>query len=187
MIGIDEAGRGAWAGPMVVAGCYFTNPPDFAAELRDSKQLPKTKRESLYELIIAFCNTYTVIVSPEEIDDKGLTACLCKAAREIVANLPMDCDVILDGPYNFLKDSPYETRALTKIKADATVPVVMAASIVAKVTRDRLMYSLAKRHPGYGFERHVGYGTQQHRQALKSLGVTTIHRRSFKPVVDYCG
>lgn len=185
MVGIDEAGRGAWAGPLVVAGCSFqgADSAEFVSELRDSKVLSKKKRAYLYELITNSCKTHVAIVPPAKVDADGLTACLCRAMLEIASGLASNGeDIMIDGPYNFLKGTKFEGHTKTLIKADSLIEEVMAASIVAKVTRDRLMAEYDKVYPGYGFGDHVGYGTARHMTALQQLGVCDIHRRSYKPV-----
>lgn len=181
MIGIDEAGRGAWAGPLVVAGCRFRSIPGFINELRDSKQLSKVKRAVLHERIVDVCETHIVTVPPNLIDSHGLTYCLKQAMEEIARHLPAD-SILIDGPYNFLKDTDFAAVATTLIKADSLVPEVMAASIVAKVTRDNLMSQYDDEYPGYGFKQHVGYGTKVHLEALNRFGICELHRRSYKPI-----
>ncbi len=182
MIGIDEAGRGAWAGPLVAAGCLFLSFPAFLSELRDSKVLSKKKREQLYELIAESCSYHVAIIEPKVVDEIGLTAALSQAALQIVDALPKTEPIVIDGNYNFLKDSEYGQRVQTLVKADAIVPEAMAASILAKVTRDRIMRQMDATFPGYGFAQNVGYGTSKHLHALKILGVTNIHRHSYRPV-----
>lgn len=183
-MGIDEAGRGAWAGPLVVVGCCLSDSADYISELGDSKVLSKRVREKLYDQIYEDSETqiHVAVIEPRIIDDLGLSASLCLASAEIAEHLPRDIDIVIDGPHNFLKNTVHGQRVHAIIKADASVPAVMAASIVAKVTRDRIMHSLATAFPGYGFERHVGYGTATHRTALEKHGVTLVHRRSYKPI-----
>ena len=182
MIGIDEAGRGAWAGPLVVVGCCFQNEPGFVARLRDSKQLTKNRRVELCELIKAEALLHCTVIPVRDIDVFGLTTCLKRAMEEIAARLPADEQIIIDGPFNFLKDTAHHKRTQTLIKADTLIPEVMAASIVAKVTRDELMAEYGRQYPDYGFETHVGYGTRRHQEALREFGVSELHRRSYKPV-----
>jgi ribonuclease HII len=182
MIGIDEAGRGAWAGPLVVAGCLFTENPGFIRELNDSKQLSKKVRESLESHIFSSTLSHVVVVDAEKIDELGLTACIRDATVEILENLPASEEVMLDGKFNFLNGTKYEDRARVEVKADARYAPVMAASVLAKVARDRIMAEHAGVYPEYGFLTNVGYGTKQHSQSLSKHGLTPIHRRSYKPV-----
>lgn len=182
MIGIDEAGRGAWAGPLVSAGCIIVGVPAFLPELRDSKVLSKKNRERLYTLIAESCNCHVAVIEPKVVDEIGLTAALSRAAVQIADALPKSEPIVIDGNYNFLKDTEHSPRVQTLVKADAIVPEVMAASIIAKVTRDRIMQQMDTTFPGYGFAQNVGYGTAKHLLALKVLGVTNIHRLSYRPV-----
>jgi ribonuclease HII len=123
-------------------------------------------------------------VSAEEVDSVGLTQAVRLAMWRALDMIDLKYDsVIIDGNFNFLPDEP---RVSTMVKADALVPAVSAASIVAKVARDRWMAEASQRFPGYGFERHVGYGTRQHTEALRILGPCELHRRSFRPVAAVC-
>ena len=177
-LGVDEVGRGCWAGPLV-AGAVVLGP---AIEgLTDSKLLSAAKRQAYDSMIreraLAFGLGW---VEAPEVDELGLTAAVSLAMRRAVEQIEIVFDeIIIDGNYNFLA---HDGRARTIIKADLTVPAVSAASIIAKVARDNWMAEAARRYPGYGFERHVGYGTSQHRQALQTLGICYLHRRSFKPI-----
>lgn len=178
IVGIDEVGRGCWAGPLVAGAVMLQQP---IPGLKDSKKLSKLQRERLAEAVMeSGASVGLGWVQPAEIDDIGLTAAVQlameRALRQIV--LPYE-EVIIDGNLNFLAHLPH-TRAL--IKADDSVPAVSAASIVAKVARDQYMTDVAVQYPGYGFEQHVGYGTARHRAGLQQFGVTDIHRRSYKPV-----
>lgn len=177
-LGVDEVGRGCWAGPLV-AGAVLLNQP--IPGLRDSKKLTKKRREVLAAEIKASAAAIGVgWVSAEELDKIGLTAAVGLAMHRAVAAISADYDaIIVDGNYNFLADDP---RATTLIRADDSVPAVSAASIIAKVARDDFMNEAAGQYPGYGFDRHVGYGTAEHLRALQQHGPTALHRRSFKPV-----
>jgi len=177
-VGIDEVGRGCWAGPMVAAAVIIKRP---IAGLKDSKMLTRQQREELsaiiYEQALA---TGMGWVEVAEIDSIGLTAANGLAMRRALEQIVIDYDeVIIDGKINYLLDNP---KARVVIKADATVPAVSAASIIAKVARDKYMVDIAERFPEYGFERHVGYGTALHLENLRLHGVSVLHRRSFKPV-----
>ncbi|MDO8265739.1 MAG: ribonuclease HII [Candidatus Saccharibacteria bacterium] len=184
MIGIDEVGRGAWAGPLVVAGCCFHENPGFTRGLDDSKKLTRKKREELDGVIKS--NTFFKIVSlsHKRVDRLGLTEATKQAILEIIKEMPSNADIILDGKYNFLKGTKYETRTKVVIGADGKYPSVMAASIIAKVERDSIMQEFDKKYPEYGFDKNVGYGTKKHAQALRKHGITPIHRLSFNPIKE---
>ena len=182
MIGIDEVGRGAWAGPLVVAGCYFTENPGFTRGLDDSKKLSRKKREDLDGQIKSNTQFKIVVIEAKQVDVLGLTEAIRQAVLEILQSMPTDMDIMLDGKYNFLQDTEYVNRTKVAIGADGLYSSVMAASILAKVERDRIMHEFAKQYPDYGFETNVGYGTKKHIEGLKSYGITQIHRKSFKPI-----
>lgn len=178
IIGVDEVGRGCWAGP-VVAGAVLLSQE--ITGLKDSKKLTKRQREAFAERIVASKAQIGLgWVSPAEVDSLGLTRAVQLAMERAVLQISAPYEeVIIDGNLNFLAHLP-KTRSL--IKADDTVPAVSAASIVAKVARDNYMAGLAKQYPGYGFEAHVGYGTAAHLASLHKLGVSEVHRKSFKPI-----
>ncbi len=186
IVGIDEVGRGCWAGPLVAGAVLlpdrFELPEDAAWRLGDSKVLTKRQRIAAADGLQALGAPVGLgWVDAREIDDLGLTKAVSLAMQRALDAIvgPYD-EVIIDGAYNFL---PHITLARTVIRADSTVPAVGAASIVAKVARDTWMETEAARlFPGYGFERHVGYGTLEHRQALERLGPCDLHRHSYKPV-----
>lgn len=182
MIGIDEVGRGALAGPLVVAGCYFTENPSFTRQLNDSKLLSRKKREELDSQIKSNTIFKIVTISAEDVDNYGLTKSIQKAILIILKSMPKDMKIMMDGKYNFLKNTVYYGRSEVVIKADQIYPCVMASSIIAKVERDRMMREYSKKHQEYGFETNVGYGTQQHLSGLKLYGASPIHRKTFKPV-----
>ncbi len=175
--GIDEAGRGCWAGPLVAAAVILT---DDIKGIRDSKRMSPKQRQEVASAIINTAYVGVGMVSAEEVDRLGLTRATAVAMTEALQKITIDYEeVIIDGNYNYL---PYLPSVRTIIKADATVPAVSAASIVAKVTRDTYMQKLALTHPVYGFDTHVGYGTQAHLRALQLHGPCSEHRRSYKPV-----
>ncbi|TXG77404.1 ribonuclease HII [Patescibacteria group bacterium] len=183
MIGIDEVGRGAWAGPLLVVAARDTGQlPD---GLMDSKMLTKLRRQSLHALIEVVCDIGEGWVSAEEIDTLGLTEAMRLAVRRALLDVEARADeeIIMDGHINYCDDTFVNVQAV--IDADATYPIVSAASIYAKVIRDAVMTDFAKQFPEYGLERHVGYGTAQHRAALLTHGITPIHRKSYKPVRAY--
>lgn len=178
IVGIDEVGRGCWAGP-VVAGAVLLDLP--IVGLRDSKKLSKQQRERLDAQIRVSAKAFGLgWVQAEELDEIGLSAAVELAMRRALTCITADFDqIIVDGNYNFLS---YDPRAIALIKADDSVPAVSAASIIAKVARDRYMRDMHTKFPGYAFDHHVGYGTAAHAAALESLGPCSLHRHSFKPV-----
>lgn len=183
VVGIDEVGRGPWAGPLVF-GAVVLGGVEIAG-LTDSKKLTKKKRVALdveiREKAVAFGLGW---VSAEELDVIGMSkACelACKRALEQI-HAPYQ-EIIIDGVVNFLKDTGKGPYVTTMKQADLLVPSVSAASILAKVARDNFMEEQDVLYPGYGFASHVGYGTKQHSDALKRLGVTPLHRKSFAPIL----
>jgi ribonuclease HII len=182
--GLDEAGRGAWAGP-VVAAAVILPPGDkelahHLAGVRDSKELAPSRRESLLEVICAHAVAVGVgAVSPADIDTYGIVPATCQAMSLALKVLSPPADYLLID-YLALPDSPLPQVSLPR--GDAFILSVAAASIVAKVSRDRMMVDLAPHFPGYGFAQHKGYGTPQHQAALASLGACHIHRFSFAPL-----
>jgi len=180
MIGIDEVGRGAWAGPLLVVAARAQTPLPLG--LADSKVLKKVQREALYNDIILTCDLGEGWVEPTEIDTLGLSEAMRLAVKRALANIDANPDetIIMDGKLNFCEPRFLQVECV--IGADSLHPIVSAASIYAKVTRDRLMTALAKDFPGYGFESHVGYGTAAHIAALQQLGISKLHRLSYKPV-----
>ena len=188
LLGIDEVGRGPWAGPLVVGACVLR---ESIEGLNDSKKLTPKRRKKLAAEIHekAYCGLGWV--SAAELDKLGLSASLRKACREAVkaiqAQKPEFNEIVIDGTINFLSDTPLGKYVAVLPKADALVPEVSAASIIAKVARDNYMIELAERFPGYGFEKHVGYGTAAHKAALLELGPCEEHRKSFRPIAEMIG
>ncbi len=182
--GLDEAGRGSWAGP-VVAGAVILplNVPDLRTRLegvRDSKQLRPQERERFYDLIRATALAVNVgSVSAAHIDERGIAPATRRAMSLALAGLSLSPDFLL---IDFLRLPTVDTPQRGITKGDALSLSIAAASIVAKVTRDRLMVELEDEYPGYGFARHKGYGTPQHQAALAHLGPSPIHRFSYAPV-----
>jgi ribonuclease HII len=178
LVGVDEVGRGCLAGPLVAGAVILRQP---IAGLRDSKKLTRLQRERLAEIIEAEAVALSLgWVLPRELDAVGLTQAVRLAMERAVAAITLPYErIIIDGNYNFLAGLP---QAETLVKADDLIPEVSAASIVAKVARDSFMRQAALQYPGYGFETHVGYCTATHLQALQTLGICELHRRSFQPV-----
>lgn len=181
--GIDEAGRGPWAGPVVAAAVILDMEKRAPSGLHDSKQLTESEREELFLTVTAGALAYGVgVASVEEIDTVNIRQATHLAMRRALQALTlsgvMPSAVLVDGDDPPLFEVP--TRAL--IDGDARAYAVSAASIVAKVTRDRMMAELDGVHPGYGFARHKGYGTSQHAEALIRLGPCPCHRATFAPV-----
>lgn len=177
-MGIDEVGRGCWAGPLVAGAVVLKEP---IAALKDSKKLSKMQRETLAEQIHAQAVAVGLgWVRPAELDEIGLTAAVKLAMERTLEQITGDYDeLIIDGNLNFFPENP---RARAIIKADDSVPAVSAASIVAKVARDNYMAEIAAEYPDYGFEKHVGYGTALHLERLRLHGVSDLHRLSFRPI-----
>jgi ribonuclease HII len=176
--GCDEAGRGPLAGP-VVAAAVVLDPKRIPRGLNDSKKLDRAEREKLYAKICASAEVAVAFAPPSRIDrDNILRASLWALARAVAALPVKPRLVFVDGRDRI--DTCCDCEAV--IRGDAIMSSIAAASIVAKVTRDRLMTRLALAHPGYGFERHMGYSVPEHVEALARLGPTIHHRRSFSPV-----
>jgi ribonuclease HII len=183
VIGIDEAGRGPLAGPVAVgAVCTPHNLNLFGLfpTLNDSKKLSEKKREAIFAELenhpdISWCVEWG---SVEEIDDEGITRSVAKAIERAVRALlpdPSRGTIFLDG----LLKAPKEYEQETIVKGDATVPAIMLASIIAKVSRDRLITELSDRHPEYDFARHKGYGTAIHMEKITLYGLSPLHRKTF--------
>jgi ribonuclease HII len=180
--GVDEAGRGPWAGP-VVAAAVILDPDDIPAGIADSKALDPDARESLFPRIMAAARVGVGIADVDRIDRDNILNATMWAMMQAVKALPGDKAmkprlVLVDGN----RAPRFACAARAIVKGDARSLSIAAASIIAKVTRDRLMIALGREFPGYGFERHKGYGTPEHADALSRLGVTLHHRRSFRPV-----
>jgi ribonuclease HII len=183
--GCDEAGRGPLAGP-VVAAAVILDPQRVPRGLNDSKRLMPEEREALFEKILATAQVAVAFGSTARIDrDNIRQASLWALARAVAALPTMPRLVFVDGCDRIVVPAECECRAV--IGGDGLVASVAAASIVAKVTRDRLMIRLGAAHPGYGFERHMGYSVPEHFSALARLGPTPHHRRSFAPVAAALG
>ncbi|MBO6550068.1 MAG: ribonuclease HII [Rhizobiales bacterium] len=181
--GTDEAGRGPWAGP-VVAGAVILNPDDIPVGLNDSKKLTEAKREALFELMTEMAAEERLyigvgIADVERIDNDNILKASLWAMGQSVADLSIrPRSVLVDG--NKLPELPVPALAL--VKGDGRSLSIAAASIIAKVTRDRMMVELSEAYPAYKWASNKGYGTKDHQQALAEHGVTVHHRRSFKPI-----
>ena len=203
--GVDEVGRGAWAGPLSV-GVAVVDPSRrrLPTGLRDSKLLPEDTREAIFERVGTWCAAWAVgHAAPEECDRLGMTAALRLATRRAMAALPGDVRpdaVLLDGNFDYVSrpaaptlfeepddaagpsaDAPgaRDPVVRTLVKADAVCASVAAASVLAKVTRDRLMRAMADSYPPFEFERNKGYPSPAHKRALCGYGLSAIHRRSW--------
>lgn len=179
--GVDEAGRGACAGPLVIASVILKNlDSDLVKQLRDSKELSEKQRETLFPIIYEEAQAVSVIkVSPEEIDKRGVHAANLDGMRRAVQTLEVAPNYVLTDGYAI------EGMAMPSLaiwKGDQVAPTISAASIIAKVTRDRIMVDLDRQYPGFGLAKHKGYITASHTAALKELGVTDIHRKSYKNI-----
>ncbi|MEL6678366.1 MAG: ribonuclease HII [Pseudomonadota bacterium] len=182
--GADEAGRGPWAGPVVAAAVIL--PVDGIPEgIDDSKRLSPARREALFDAILACAHVGIGRAEVEEIDSRNILVASEAALARAVAALPLPPRVALIDGKRVPPDLPCPAVAL--VKGDSRSLSIAAASIVAKVTRDREMRDLAKVHPGYGWETNMGYGTAAHAEGLQRLGVTPHHRRSFKPIHKILG
>ena len=180
--GVDEAGRGPWAGP-VVAGAVILDKGRLSAvlvaELDDSKKLKPAKREALFERLGTEAHIGVGLADVAEIDDLNILGATMLAMARAVEALPVRPDLALvDG--NRQPDLSCPARCV--VRGDAISLSIAAASIAAKVTRDKIMAGLAGDFPGYGWERNAGYGTPEHQAALERLGVTAQHRRSYAPI-----
>lgn len=177
--GVDEAGRGPLAGP-VIAAAVILDPVNPVSILKDSKQLTPSRREALYLEITQKAIAWSVgRAGVEEIDRLNILQATLLAMRRAVDGLrPAACFVLVDGNRCPRLDCPVEAV----VRGDSTVAAISAASIIAKVTRDREMVEMDRRYPGYGLARHKGYPSREHLLALQRLGVTPLHRRSYAPV-----
>ncbi len=188
ILGIDEVGRGAWAGPLVVGAVVLGDAR--IDGLTDSKVLCRNRREEYSKLIHEHAAAIGLgWVSAEEIDEIGLGAALRLATKRAVQEVQRQHvefhEIIIDGTINFLSDTPLADYVTTMKKADLLIASVSAASIVAKVARDEFMYERADEFVEYGFVDHVGYGTAKHRTAIDQHGVTPLHRLSIAPLQKY--
>jgi len=178
--GVDEAGRGPLAGP-VVAAAVILDPDRLPDGLDDSKKLTALRREKLFDIIHETAQVGVGLATVEEIDRINILAASLLAMRRAVAALPSTpAHALIDGN----KAPELSCPATPIVQGDGRSFSIAAASIVAKVTRDQMMIEMAADFPDYGFERHMGYGTKQHLEALKSVGPCPHHRKSFAPVAS---
>ena len=192
ILGIDEVGRGPYAGPLVIGACILgdwqnSENAEWIEKLTDSKKLSAKRREELYVLIKEKAlATATGWVNSAEIDEVGLSEALRLATRRAVEQIQQTkvpfSEIIIDGTMNFLVGTKLEKYVSTLKKGDFLVKEISAASILAKVERDNYMAKLDAVYPKYGFGKHVGYGTAAHQKAMEEFGLTPEHRRSFRPV-----
>ena len=192
ILGIDEVGRGPWAGPLVVGAVILSGVE--IEGLDDSKKLTKKRRETLDRAIREQAAAWALgWVSARELDDVGMSQALRLATRRAVEQIQAQCkannvafdEIIIDGTVNFLADTALGQYVTVMAKADCLIPSVSAASIIAKVARDQYMTDQDVVYPGYGFASNAGYGVAKHRAAIERLGVTPLHRLSFAPLQKY--
>ncbi|MBP7806086.1 ribonuclease HII [Candidatus Gracilibacteria bacterium] len=194
VIGVDEAGRGAWAGPVVAACVLWQGKNPIRGILRDSKKMTPKDREKTYQEILHGADSgklvYGIgIISNDIIDSVGIREANRLAMQEALYKIQSvkinhDALILIDGRDNYLFDVPDLPRPKYIVRGDSLVPQIMAASVMAKVTRDRLLIEYEDVYPGYGFLQHKGYGTQIHQKALKKLGVSELHRRTYRPIAE---
>lgn len=187
IIWVDEAGRGAWAGPVVAACVAWKGGNPIKKLLRDSKQMNSKTREVTYEEILELSKKWKLrygigIISNAVIDSVGIREANRLAMNEALQKMNNEGFLLIDGRDNYSFDIPGLPTPEYIVRGDSKIKQIMAASILAKVTRDRIMVDYGNTFPGYGFATHKGYGTAIHDQALKRLGACEIHRTSYKPI-----
>ncbi len=185
IIGLDEAGRGPWAGPLGIAGILITSPKQRVEKVRDSKTLSQKQKDELYEKVInkseAFC---TRLITPQIIDKVGIAEAVRIGMQDVVSEIEKQIGkrsdfLIIDGS-NVREVGRYAQKRINK--GDALHYSIAAASILAKLGRDKVMFKAHNKFPEYGFDSHVGYGTKQHKEALEKFGPCSMHRKSYKPI-----
>ena len=178
VIGIDEVGRGSWAGPVVAGAFVYTASSSYLPRVNDSKLLTKKQRNELSKTLSM--EHYAIgQADPSEIDSLNIVEAIRLAFKRALTKLTIDNSMVLIDGY-FKDVFPFSHKCI--IKGDQKHYSIAAASILAKVYRDKLMGKLAQRYPQYGFDLHVGYGTKKHREALTQYGICEIHRKSYKPI-----
>jgi len=185
LIGVDEAGRGPLAGPVVAAAVVLKNAESQQLVLDDSKKLSEKKREQIFETLPNYCEYHSIAeASAQEIDELGILNATFLAMRRALA--PILAQLQEGTPYKILVDGNLYIREMEKavqmpiVKGDGRVACIAAASIFAKVHRDALMKKFGEQFPNYGFEKHKGYGTKSHLSAIKEFGLCEIHRKTFR-------
>ena len=196
IIGIDEAGRGPLCGPVVAGAVCFREPEDELSKLpewkfvRDSKKLSEKQREKMFDFVMKHCFVGVGIMHADTIDRVNILEATFLAMKAAIADLQRTMNreqkvkdenlrIFVDGN-QLIPNVPFEQHAI--VDGDALMKVIAAASIIAKVTRDRMMLRYDREYPAYGFSKHKGYGTKAHMDALRKFGPCPIHRLSFKPV-----
>lgn len=181
ILGVDEAGRGPLAGPVVAAAVKIHEYHDFFEMINDSKKLSEKKREELFDKILTYCDVGVGIASVEEIDEVNILEAtfiaMNRAIEDVSKNSDITFDTVLVDGNKLIKK--YNGKQEFLVKGDAKSLSIAAASIIAKVTRDRIMLKFAEIYPEYHFEKHKGYGTKLHREILLEKGVLPIHRKTF--------
>ncbi|MEI8023669.1 MAG: ribonuclease HII [Actinomycetota bacterium] len=192
IVGIDEVGKGSWAGPLVIGiamlsdEVIFDDQPALAlGGVRDSKQLLEAKREAMFDEVAAKCQRWsTGLATAAECDELGMVAAQRLATTRGFAALGLNVDVaIVDGRWDFV--SPHARKVVLEVKADVSCVSVSAASVLAKVTRDRMMRESANDYPQWHFETNKGYPCPKHRAALQGYGPCAIHRKSWAFMPNY--
>jgi ribonuclease HII len=180
MIGIDEVGRGCWAGPLVIVASRQKS--TLPKGIKDSKKLSRVQRPTFIEDIIQACDLGESWIMPAEIDRIGLTEAMRRGVAEALEAINAESSetIVMDGNINFCDERFIKASAI--IDADEFFPIVSAASIYAKVLRDNYMINLPERYKKYEFGSHVGYGTQLHIKRLQEHGISDLHRKSFAPI-----
>lgn len=184
--GLDEVGRGPWAGP-IISCAYIEKEEVTGIKITDSKKMNQAQREIAYEQLVKAGYYGIGQASPQEIDDLGLSKAhklsFKRAIQALIKSAKSKPDfIMIDGRDKIDLKTTHNIPFKTIIKGDLTVHVISCASIIAKVTRDRLMDKLSKQYPNYAFEKHKGYGTREHKKLLKKHGACEIHRHSYKPI-----
>jgi len=183
VIGVDEVGRGPLAGPVVAAAVYI--PPENRghpvwSEVQDSKKISAVRRDILFSVIQGQCRFGIAEASVEEIDELNILQATFLAMRRAIEQIEFDDAFILIDGNRLPKNWPWDARAV--VKGDSKSVSIAAASILAKVTRDRMMHELGQKYPAYGWQNNAGYGTPEHLNALETHGVNDHHRQSFAPI-----
>jgi ribonuclease HII len=186
IVGVDEVGRGCLAGPLLVVAARAS--AELPKGLKDSKLQSRVQREEILNKLVDCCSFGEGWVKPVEIDSQGLARALRLGVARALKNLEVQVheQVIMDGAVNYIPKKFISSSVL--IGGDNLLPIISAASIYAKVTRDRFMIELAKKYPAFRFENHVGYGTKAHMLALKANGALKyVHRYSYLPIANMSG